>query len=98
MPEQQNYERIPQAGLRLNRARGLCLAEIDRLTARGVMDPKLLYEPPFTDFDAMVSKALFERADAASIIPDAASGRTGHCDLTHFTYEALEKNWGQIPT
>ena len=30
---------------------------IDHLTARGMMDPKLLYETPFTDFDTMVSKA-----------------------------------------
>ena len=30
---------------------------IDHLTARGIMDPKLLYETPFTDFDTKGVKA-----------------------------------------
>jgi type I restriction enzyme, R subunit len=35
---------------------------IDHLTARDVMDPRLLYETPFTDFNAMASRV-------CSIIP-----------------------------
>jgi hypothetical protein len=41
---------------------------IDHLTARGVMDPKLLYESPFTDFDNNGVEGVFGSADAAHTI------------------------------
>jgi hypothetical protein len=34
---------------------------IDHLTARGVRDPKLLYEAPFTDFDRNGVEGVFEQ-------------------------------------
>ena len=40
----------------------------DHLTARGVMDPKLLYESPFTDFDSNGVAGVFEHADVARLI------------------------------
>ena len=33
-----------------------------------MMDPKLLYEPPFTDFDRNGVEGVFEHADVVSII------------------------------
>src|SRR5258708_9323886 len=42
---------------------------IDHLTARGVMDPKLLYEAPFTDFDRNGVEAVFEQADVVRLVP-----------------------------
>jgi type I restriction enzyme R subunit len=41
---------------------------IDHLTARGVMDPKLLYEAPFTDFDRNGVEGLFEKADVVRLV------------------------------
>jgi type I restriction enzyme R subunit len=41
---------------------------IDHLTARGVMDPKLLYESPFTDFDSNGVAGVFEHADVVHLI------------------------------
>jgi type I restriction enzyme R subunit len=41
---------------------------IDHLTARGVMDPKLLYEPPFTDFDRNGVEGVFDHADARRLV------------------------------
>ena len=41
---------------------------IDHLTARGVMEPKLLYESPFTDFDSNGVAGVFEHADVVRII------------------------------
>jgi type I restriction enzyme R subunit len=41
---------------------------IDHLTARGVMDPKLLYEAPFTDFDHNGVEGVFEKADAVKLV------------------------------
>jgi type I restriction enzyme R subunit len=41
---------------------------IDHLTARGVMDPKLLYESPFTDFDSNGVEGLFSPTDAATLV------------------------------
>lgn len=41
---------------------------IDHLTARGVMDPKLLYEAPFTDFDRNGVEGVFEQADATRLV------------------------------
>jgi len=41
---------------------------IDHLTARGVMDPKLLYESPFTNFDSMGVEGVFEHADVLRLI------------------------------
>ena len=41
---------------------------IDHLTARGVMDPSLLYESPFTDFDSKGVEGVFEPADVVSLV------------------------------
>jgi type I restriction enzyme, R subunit len=41
---------------------------IDHLTARGVMDPKLLYESPFTDFDSNGVEGVFSPIDAATLV------------------------------
>jgi type I restriction enzyme, R subunit len=39
---------------------------IDHLTARGVMDPKLLYEAPFTDFDRNGVEGVFQQGTRLS--------------------------------
>jgi type I restriction enzyme R subunit len=41
---------------------------IDHLTARGVMDPKLLYETPFTDFDSKGVEGVFEKPDVIRLV------------------------------
>jgi type I restriction enzyme R subunit len=41
---------------------------INHLTARGVMDPKLLYEAPFTDFHRNGVEGVFERADVVRLV------------------------------
>jgi type I site-specific restriction endonuclease len=41
---------------------------IDHLTARGVMDPRLLYEAPFTDFDSKGVEGVFEHADVVRLV------------------------------
>lgn len=41
---------------------------IDCLTARGAMDPRLLYEAPFTDFDSHGVDGVFPPADVAPLI------------------------------
>jgi type I restriction enzyme R subunit len=41
---------------------------IDHLTARGLMDPKLLYESPFTDFDSNGVEGVFNRADVTHLV------------------------------
>jgi type I restriction enzyme R subunit len=41
---------------------------IDHLTARGVMDPKLLYEAPFTDFDRNSVEGVFEKSDVVRLV------------------------------
>jgi type I restriction enzyme R subunit len=41
---------------------------IDHLTDRGVMDPKLLYESPFTDFDRNGVEGMFEKADVVRLV------------------------------
>lgn len=41
---------------------------IDHLTARGVMDPSLLYESPFTDFDSNGVEGVFEKADVVRLV------------------------------
>lgn len=41
---------------------------IDHLTARGVMDPALLYETPFTDFDSNGVEGVFETADVVRLV------------------------------
>jgi type I restriction enzyme R subunit len=41
---------------------------IGHLTDRGVMDPKLLYEPPFTDFDRNGVEGVFEQADVVRVV------------------------------
>jgi type I restriction enzyme R subunit len=41
---------------------------IDHLTARGVMDPRLLYESPFTDLDPLGVAGLFREAEVVELI------------------------------
>lgn len=41
---------------------------IDHLTERGAMDPALLYETPFTDFDAKGVEGVFETADVLRLV------------------------------
>lgn len=41
---------------------------IDHLTARGVMDPRLLYASPFTDIDPLGVAGLFEEAEVIRLI------------------------------
>jgi type I restriction enzyme, R subunit len=41
---------------------------IEHLTARGVMDPKLLYETPYTDFDSKGVDGVFNHADAVQLV------------------------------
>jgi type I restriction enzyme R subunit len=41
---------------------------IDHLTARGVMDPRLLYESPFTDLDPLGVAGLFGEGDVVELI------------------------------
>jgi type I restriction enzyme, R subunit len=41
---------------------------IDHLTARGVMDPRLLYESPFTDLDPLGVAGLFREGDVVELI------------------------------
>jgi type I restriction enzyme, R subunit len=41
---------------------------IDHLTARGVMDPTLLYEAPFTDFNTNGVEGMFEHADVVRLV------------------------------
>ena len=41
---------------------------IDHLTARGAMDPRLLYESPFTDLDPMGVEGLFPERDVVTLI------------------------------
>lgn len=41
---------------------------IDYLTERGVMNPKLLYESPFTDLDVMGVEGIFKTADVIELV------------------------------
>jgi type I restriction enzyme R subunit len=41
---------------------------IDHLTERGLMDPKLLYESPFTDFDSNGVEGVFPEADVIRLV------------------------------
>jgi EcoEI R protein C-terminal/Nucleotidyl transferase AbiEii toxin, Type IV TA system len=41
---------------------------IDHLTARGVMDPRLLYESPFTDLDPLGVAGVFQERDVVQLI------------------------------
>ena len=41
---------------------------IDYLTECGIMDPRLLYESPFTDLDALGVEGVFETADVVELI------------------------------
>ncbi len=41
---------------------------IDHLTERGVMNPRLLYESPFTDFDAVGIEGVFDSAGIVEIV------------------------------
>ena len=41
---------------------------IDHLTDRGVMDPSLLYESPFTDFDSKGVEGVFRSEDVISLV------------------------------
>jgi hypothetical protein len=57
---------------------------IDHLTARGVMDPSLLYESPFTDFDSKGVEGVHRyRSDNWRSATEARAGitiATGHRD------------------
>jgi type I restriction enzyme R subunit len=41
---------------------------IDHLTERGAMEPRLLYESPFTDLDPMGVEGVFGTAEVAQVI------------------------------
>jgi type I restriction enzyme R subunit len=41
---------------------------IDYLTERGIMDPRSLYESPFTDIDALGVEGVFEKAEVIELI------------------------------
>ena len=41
---------------------------IDHLTERGVMDPRRLYESPFTDLDDQGVSGVFPRADVKAVV------------------------------
>jgi type I restriction enzyme R subunit len=41
---------------------------IDHLTARGVMDPRLLYESPFTDLDPLGVAGIFAEGEVVQLI------------------------------
>jgi type I restriction enzyme R subunit len=41
---------------------------IDHLTARGVMDPRLLYESPFTDIDPLGVAGIFAEGEVVQLI------------------------------
>ena len=41
---------------------------IDHLTARGAMDPGLLYQSPFTDFDVLGVEGVFPKADVVKLV------------------------------
>ncbi len=41
---------------------------IDHLTARGVMDPRLLYESPFIDFDTKGVEGVFDQPDVTRLV------------------------------
>src|SRR5262245_28172384 len=41
---------------------------IDHLTASGVMDPRLLYESPFTDLDPLGVAGVFREGDVVELV------------------------------
>jgi type I restriction enzyme R subunit len=41
---------------------------IDHLTARGIMDPRLLYESPFTDLDPLGVAGIFAEGEVVQLI------------------------------
>ena len=41
---------------------------IDHLTARGLMDPRLLYESPFIDFDTKGVEGVFDQTDVTRLV------------------------------
>lgn len=41
---------------------------VDYLTERGAMDPRLLYESPFTDIDPMGVEGIFDQSEAAKLV------------------------------
>ena len=49
---------------------------IDHLTARGVMDPRLLYESPFTDIDPLGVAGVFKEGEVVQLI-QILRGRAG---------------------
>ena len=41
---------------------------VDHLTDRGVMEPRLLYESPFTDINPLGVEGIFGQQDAAEVV------------------------------
>ena len=41
---------------------------VDYLTERGAMDPRLLYESPFTDIDPMGVEGIFDQSEATKLV------------------------------
>jgi EcoEI R protein C-terminal len=41
---------------------------VEHLTERGVMDPRPLYEPPFTDLDPLGAEGVFGQAEAVQLV------------------------------
>jgi type I restriction enzyme R subunit len=41
---------------------------VEHLTERGVMDPRLLYESPFTDLDPMGAEGVFTQAEVVQLV------------------------------
>jgi type I restriction enzyme, R subunit len=41
---------------------------VDHLTDRGVMQPRLLYESPFTDINPLGVEGIFRQQDAAEVV------------------------------
>jgi type I restriction enzyme R subunit len=41
---------------------------VEHLTARGVMDPRLLYESPFTDLDPLGVAGIFAEGEVVELV------------------------------
>ena len=59
----------PRYDFRLEDLRAFHLVRaIDHLTAPGVMDPRLLYESPFTDLDPLGVAGIFAEGEVVQLI------------------------------